>query len=84
MSLVFPYQRGFAWLTPVVGTTVEILRFAQDDTKKRGGGEFGIWTLTQRIEDDALASPVSERLFGGSRLSTNDAFSRGRRRILVR
>jgi hypothetical protein len=27
-------REGFAWLTPVVGTSVEILRFAQNDTKK--------------------------------------------------
>jgi hypothetical protein len=54
MSLVFPYQKGFAGLTPVVGTTVEILRFAQDDTKNEEVTEVGIWTLTRRF---ASASP---------------------------
>jgi hypothetical protein len=37
-----------ALLTPGVGTPVEILRFAQDDTKKSVAEEFGIWTLTRR------------------------------------
>jgi hypothetical protein len=41
--------------TPVVGTPVEILRCAQDDTKK---GRCGIWnrTLSRLIEDPVSAT----------------------------
>ena len=48
-------------LTPVVGTPVEIpstrLFAALRMTQKKQRVEFGIWTLTRRIEDDASASP---------------------------
>jgi len=52
-------------LTPDVGTSVEILRFAQDDLKKlhkkgeykKRAGEFGIWNLTRRIGYDASGAP---------------------------
>src|ERR1700687_3371166 len=40
-------QESFALLTPIVGTTVEILRCAQDDSKEVDDTEFGIWTLTR-------------------------------------
>jgi hypothetical protein len=47
-------------LTTGVGTPVEILRFAQDDSYKR----FGIWNsdLHPRREDASRPLPVRERL----------------------